>query len=98
MNDEQKTAMSDAMGQNIQTLTSHLKDLMKIISYLTVMQHVDMERPLGQFMKEVLGLDEAPGYMNSEAKLKHVKHVWLLLKFTQTDSLMKNDQVTSYPV
>lgn len=85
--------MSDAVGRNIQTLTSYLKDLIKIVSYLTVMQNMDMERPLGQFMKDVLGLVRVPAYLSADISLKHVKHLWQLLKLTQTDSLMKNEQV-----
>ena len=81
------------MGRNIQTLTSYLKDLMKIISYLTVMQHIDMERSLGQFMSNVLELEKSPAYLKGDIQLRHVRDVWLLLKYTQTDTLLRNEQV-----
>ena len=85
--------MSDSVGRNIQTLTSYIKDVMTIISYLTVMPQVDMDQPLSKFMKDTLELKRLPNYLIDDIKLKHVQNVWLLLRFTQTDSLMRNDQV-----
>lgn len=93
MSVEQRSALSDSVGRNIQTLTLYIKDLMTIISYLTVMPHVAMDQPLSNFMKDTLDLKRMPNYLNDDIKLMHVQSVWLLLRFTQTDSLMRNDQV-----
>ena len=69
----QRSAMSDSVGRNIQTLTSYIKDATTIISYLTVMPQVDMDQPLSKFMKDTLELKRLPYYLIDDIKLKHVQ-------------------------
>lgn len=90
--------MSDSAGRTIQTLSTYIKDLMKIISYLSVMPHVDMNQPLGEFMKKTLDQKKVPNYLKAEIQLKHVRSVWILLKHAQTDSFMRNKQVSCIAV
>ena len=70
----QRSAMSDSVGRNIQTLTSYIKDATTIISYLTVMPQVDMDQPLSKFMKDTLELKRLPNYLIDDIKLKHVQN------------------------
>lgn len=55
-----------------------------------------MTQPLATFMKNTLERKRVPNYLKSDIQLKHVQSVWILLKFTQTDSFMRTGQVGSY--
>ncbi|KAF6032078.1 hypothetical protein EB796_009578 [Bugula neritina] len=80
----------NALTQRIPVLTAHLKDLQVIINILSVAPHIEGEDSLAEYMKETFGRE--PEYLSQEIRIKHVKHVWLLLKYAQTDLLMKQHQ------
>ncbi|KAF6041591.1 hypothetical protein EB796_000104 [Bugula neritina] len=75
---------------HVATLKGKLKELEVIINFLSLKTHIEGEDSLAEYMKETFGRE--PEYLSQEIRIKHVKHVWLLLKYAQTDLLMKQKQ------
>ncbi|XP_067937583.1 E3 ubiquitin-protein ligase rnf213-alpha-like [Watersipora subatra] len=80
----------NSLTPRISVLTIHLKELKVVINFLSVMTHIDGEESLDEYMNSTFGRES--GYLSKDVKLKHVKHVWLLVKYTQADLLMKQFQ------
>jgi len=91
---EAENSICGHASRTIQILTTNLKELNIIINYLSVMPEYDSEQSLKSFMKTTIG--SVPKYLTDDIKLKHVLHVWTLLKYAQADSLMHDEQVTCY--
>ena len=83
--------VANSLTSRVPVLTAYLKELKIIINYLSVMSHVEADKPLTEYMGATFGKE--PGYLSSDVKLKHVKHVYLIVKYTQTDLLMGQFQV-----
>jgi len=62
-----------------------------VINYLYVMPEYDLEEGLQGFLKQTIG--SVSMHLSDEVKLKHVLHVWVLIKFSQASCLMANHQV-----
>ena len=67
-----------------QTLTS-------VINFLSVLPRVEGDNSLSEYMKVTFGREVS--YLTEGIKLKHVRDVWLLIKYTQADLLMRKRQV-----
>lgn len=80
-------------GVRVPVLTAHLKQLKVVINYLSAMAHIDRDKPLKEYIIATFGKD--PEYLPADAQLRHVKHVWLLVKYVQTDLLKRQHQVCS---
>ena len=80
-----------AANYSIQAITTNLKNVTIAINYLSVMQKYDIEGSLAEFMETTVG--SSPKYIRSNVKVKHVVHVWTILKYVQTDALMHSAQV-----
>ena len=80
---------------SIQTLTTHLKNLNITINYLSVMSKYDTGTPLSEFMQSTCNFGEPPEYLKErkDVKVKHILHVWKILKYAQTNTRMHNKQV-----
>lgn len=58
------------------------------------MPHVDRDEALHKYMENIF--HRAPTYLSTDdIKLKHVKYVWLLAKYKQTDLLLRQHQVNN---
>lgn len=55
------------------------------------MPEYDLEEGLQGFLKQTIG--SVSMHLSDEVKLKHVLHVWVLIKFSQASCLMANHQV-----
>ena len=92
MSIELEVSIIKALNANVQILTAHLKELKVVINFLSVLTHVEREDSLFEYMEATFGRE--PDHLSKEVKLKHVKHVWLVVKYAQIDLLMKKNQVS----
>ena len=81
----------NSLNTRVAILTAYLKQLKVVINFLSVMSHIEQENSLGDYMKATFG--RYPDYLSGDIKLKHVKHVWLVVKYVQTDLLKRQHQV-----
>ncbi|XP_067936897.1 E3 ubiquitin-protein ligase rnf213-alpha-like [Watersipora subatra] len=87
---EQQAALTNLLPPRIGRLKDILKQLEVPITFLAAMSHVQGDNSLAEYMYATFGKE--PSYLSKDVKLKHVKHVWLLVKYTQTDLLMRQFQ------
>ena len=80
------------MNRSVQSLTTALKNVNTAINYLSVMSKYDTNMALSDFMKSTV--DVSVDYIKADVKLKHTVHLWILLKYCQTDALMRSQQVS----
>lgn len=92
LNIEQQTSIVAALNMRIPTLSQNLKDLQVIINFLSVLPRIERDNSLSEYMKTTFGREKI-SYLSDNIRLKHVRDVWLLIKYYQTDLLMKQNQV-----
>ena len=80
-----------AASCSIPTLSTHLKNLSITINYLSAMSKYDTEQSLIEFMTSTVGT--TPDYLRVDVCVKHIIHVWTILKFAQINALMRSKQV-----
>jgi len=93
MSADMQASIVNMLSLNMQTLTHNLKELRIVINFLSAMKHLERDNSLLEYMEATFG--RVPSYLTNGIKLKHVAHVWLVVKFTQTDLLMRKQQVLS---
>lgn len=91
LNEDAENFVCNNQPDRVFGITANLKDLKVIINYMSVMQYIHREKPLAEDIQALFG--HAPAYLAPEIQLKHVRHVWVLVKFAQTDMLMSQHQV-----
>lgn len=72
--------------QRIQNLTVFLNELRIVINYLSKASQIDEDIKLMDYAEKTLGRPCCSSLI-PEIKLKHVKHVWLLVKYEQTHQM-----------
>ena len=95
---ELETTISGLVANySIQALTTHLKNLNISINYLSLIPKYDSEVSLSEFMITTCNFGTPPEYLDGQdgVKVKHVLHVWKILKYAQTNTLMHNQQVSA---
>ena len=61
------------------------------INFLSTLPHIEREVSLYQYMRTTLG--HSPAYLSDDITLKHVRDVWLLIKYTQVEQLLQRSEV-----
>jgi len=85
--------ISTRQEQRMQNLTFLLKELEIVINYLSGMLDIPKDYKLKDYIKDTFKRD-SPITITSSAKLEHVRHVWLLVKYEQTHQLLKSNHVS----
>ena len=91
---DEKASITSSLTMRIPELTHHLKHLQVVINFLSVLPTVEGDNSLSEYMKVTFGREVS--YLTEGIKLKHVRDVWLLIKYTQADLLMRKHQVNIY--
>lgn len=91
MENDLQTSVDKLLPHRISALKEILKDLEVLINFLSVQAHVERDDSVVGYMESMFGAE--PAYLSNQVKLKHVKHVWLLVKYRQTDLLKRQHQV-----
>lgn len=60
---------------------------------VSVADNLDMEQSMLSFMKSIFGEAREFLYLTPDVELKHVKHVWFILRFAQAGLLANQHQV-----
>lgn len=89
---ELEASVTKALPPRMQPLTAHLKELKIVINFLSALPNIEEDSSLKEYIDATFGRGP-PEYLSKEIKLKHVKHVWLIVKYAQTDLFMRNKQV-----
>lgn len=88
---EQESTRALSLKFRVPDLTSNIKSLTIAINYLSIMPKYDTDASLSNFMSSTIGI--VPKYLRGDIKVKHVVHVWTIMKYAQTSALMQNEQV-----
>ena len=88
---DEKASITSSLTMRIPELTHHLKHLQVVINFLSLLPTVEGDNSLSEYMKVTFGREVS--YLTERIKLKHVRDVWLLIKYTQADLLMRKHQV-----
>ena len=84
--------MSSKLLPRVPTLTANLKDLKVAINFLYGTK-IEEDKSLAEYMQSFA---RDLSYLPDTIKLKHIRDVWLLIKYVQTDLLMLQRQVISF--
>ena len=84
-----QASVSAKLLPRVPTLTAYLKDLKVAINFLYGTK-IEEDKSLAEFMASFA---KDLTYLPDTIKLRHVRDVWLLLKYCQTDLLMRQHQV-----
>lgn len=88
---QQKAITGSLVNAPIATLTDYLKNLTVTINFLSTLPHIAREVTLYKYMRTTLG--HRPAYLPDDVTLKHVRDVWLVIKYAQVESLINREQV-----
>ena len=72
-----------------QTLTAYLKDLNVAINFVAGTK-IEEDKPLAEYMQSFA---RDLSYLPDTIKLRHIRDVWLLIKYELADLLMREHQV-----
>ena len=97
MDSETQSAISSTLTQGVQTLTDYLKETEVVFNFLaiSVSENQDMERTLIDFMKSIFGAAKEFPYLTAQVQLKHITHLWFIIRLAQAGRLVSQNQVTN---
>lgn len=93
--------VSSGLNQSVQALTDFLKEVEVVFNFLAISVSDNigtMEQSLLTFMKSIFGGAREFVYLTPDVKMKHVKHVWFILRFTQAGLLTNQRQVWAHNI
>ena len=90
-------SVTGALTHHIPTLTRYLKDMEVVIKFLALSvsaaEKEFWERPLVDYMMSIFGEGAEFVYLTNNLMLKHAKHIWFLLRYTQAGQFVNQNQV-----